>query len=156
MLERVNISCEAATNRQMRLHHAMTLGDHYLEQLVPAMPQRVHLLHRLVWERAGRRAHRFREVPNDPGIESIGLRQLADSLGKLSYLARVHHGNGQFAYCECGHQGVLPASCCFEHIERRLPLAELRNTLSDASALVGHTPARGLRTAGEVELIFRG
>ena len=82
MLERVNISCEAVTNRQVRQHHAMTLGDQYLEQLAPAMPQRVHLLQRLAWERAGHRAHRFREVPNDPSMwpslahARLGLEQL--------------------------------------------------------------------------------
>ena len=113
------------------------------------------MLRRRVWERAGRGAHRFGEVCDDPGIERIGLRQLPGRLGKVTDLARVHHRKGQFAHGEGGHQGALPAARRFEDNQRRLQLAELRETLGDAGVVVGHTPARVLGTAGEVKVVFR-
>jgi len=94
-------------------------------------------------------------VCDDPGIERVGLRQWPSCLGQITYLARVHHGNGQFGHGQGGNHGAWPASCRFEPDRRGLPLAEWRETLGHAYTIMGHTPARGFRTVGEVEVVFR-
>src|SRR5262245_9684542 len=151
----IHVWRKAVPDRRVCQRHAVALGDHPREPLTPSLQQRVQLLRRLLGERARRGAHRCRDVRHDPGIARLGLGQWPRRLRKVTYLARVDDGKGQLRDGNGGDQGVRPASCRFEHEQRRRQLAELRETRRDASTVVGHTPTCGLRPAGEVELLFR-
>jgi hypothetical protein len=149
-LESGQMSREAVPHRRVRQRPPMALSHPYVEKLTPALQPRVHLWCRLVWEGAGRRAHRCRDVCHDPGIERLGLRPCLSRLRNVPYVARLHPGKGPLTPGEGDPQGALPPASRFEHPQRRRQLAEWHETLGDAGLVGGHTPARVRGTAGEV------
>jgi hypothetical protein len=108
-LESVDLSREAGANRRVRQPPPMALSHQHPEELASSLQQRVKLLRRLVWKRAGHGAHRFGAVRDEPRIERVGLRQLAGRLGNITHLTRVPHGKRQLGNGEGGHPGALPA-----------------------------------------------
>jgi len=58
--------------------------------------------------------------------------------GQITYLARVHHGNGQFGHGQGGNHGAWPASCRFE--ARSARAARWRVARDTRPCLHGHGP----------------
>jgi len=120
----------------------------------PSGQERTPFLCLRVGNRAGRGAHRLREVREGTRIQGLGLGQRAGGLGAIAGLPWVDHDDRPRRSRQRGHHGALEPSGRFEHQQSRADPLSLRHEVGNAGLLVGDRPACAGRAQGNIQMGF--
>jgi hypothetical protein len=88
------------------------------------------------------------------GIEGIGFGQLPGRFRKVSYLAGIHHHDGQGGRNQCRHHSAVVASSGFEHNQRGLHGLEPGDEGDNPWRIVHDRPAFASGPQGDIEVRF--
>jgi hypothetical protein len=88
-------------------------------------------------------------------IEHIGLGQLADGLGEVAHLARVHGNHRESDASESCQYRYLEASGRFQHDQDGLECPQACGRGADASGVIAYLPAFARRPRSDLQGCWR-
>lgn len=133
---------------------AVLLGHHHLDQLPPAREQGVQQLDGLARQAPGRGSHPLRKARQGAGVDRVGLRQLAEGLGEVTHVARIHHDDRQSLAGRGSRDSRLVASSGLKDDQRRSEGREAAHQILNAHGIVGDGSGLSPRLDCQVEGIL--
>jgi hypothetical protein len=93
-------------------------------------------------------------VGQDLGIQPVGLGQPAGSLGEVSDLAGIDHGQGQPSTSQSSSYRHLETTCGLQYHQLWVEWSQSLDCISDTRCIVGHAKGVAGGTHGDIQVVL--
>ena len=151
LLDPADVLRDVALDGAAREAQPILVGGEHLDQRPAAGQQTLQELRGVIREGARRRPDALGKGGQYPGIEGVGLGELAHRPGEVAPLARIDDSHRQASPRQRDGGQRLETAGGFKHHQRRGQRDEARGELGEPMVVVGDNPMLAVRQRGDVE-----